>query len=167
MTSWHRNVGVSFDWGFGSNLLVSIGPGNTFLRCHLRWGFVGDTSNLIDLTGLSSNPLTFGLVTTVGDGSETPPNARTQAADQHPPTQRWIYWETRAPRPIAIDAASGVVLWGDAGSSEPTETKGQVLAQGLSAGQSLNLWATWAAPFAWDPTGSVQVWLGCSTLTKT
>jgi len=116
---------------------------------------------------VETNIITMGLVTTVGNGTESVPNARTQAADQSPPTQRWVYWETRGIKPLDIDAQTGSVAWQDVGATEPTDTKGQVLATGLPEGDTLNLWASWASPFAWDPTGSALVWFGASVLLKT
>lgn len=166
MGTWIRATATSFDYNVGSNLLASIAAGNSLLRVHLRWGIVGNTSIDVDYQSISENIITLGLVTTVGNGSESVPNARTQAADQSPPTQRWVYWETRGIRPVYVDSSVGSVGWIDTGSSEPTDTKGQVLAAGIPGGDTLNLWASWAAPGAWDASGSVLLWLGASILTS-
>ena len=166
MGTWIRDTATSFDYNVGSQLLTSIAAGNSLLRVHLRWGIVGNTSIDVDYQSISENIITLGLVTTVGNGTETPPNARTAASDQAPPTQRWVYWETRGIRPTYLDATVGSVGWIDTGSSEPTDTKGQVLATGLPEGDTLNLWASWAAAGAWDASGSVLLWLGASILTS-
>ena len=166
MGTWIRDTSTSFDYQVGTQLLTSINAGISLLRVHLRWGIVGNTSLDVDYQAISENIITLGLVTTVGNGSEAVPNARTQAADQVPPTQRWVYWETRGIRPTYVDASSGSVGWIDTGSSEPTDTKGQVLATGIPGGDTLNLWASWASPGPWDASGSVLVWFGASILTS-
>lgn len=167
MGVWHRGVGVSSDYQVGQGLLTSLNSGNTILRCHFRWGIVGDTGLDVDYAGISQNLPSAGIVTTIGNGTETAPNARTLAADQAPPTQRWLFWETRGIRPNYVESAAGVVGWLDTGATEPTDSRGQVLATGLPGGDTLNLWFTWAAPFAWDASGSVIVWWGYSVLTAT
>lgn len=166
MTTWVRSVQVQLDWLSGAVLIDSIAAGNSYLRVHVRWGFYGDSPVDVDMSEIGSNVMSFGLVTTIGNGTETPPNARTQAGDQAPPTQRWIYWETRAPVMTAISADANVVSWRDSGSSEPTDTKGQVLATGLAPGQTLNLWGSWAAALPWAESGNALLWWGTSVLHK-
>lgn len=166
MGTWTRSTGTSDQYQVGTDLLLSIASGFSLLRVHLRWGIVGDTSLDVDYNAIEQNIISFGLVTTVGNGGEAVPNARTQSGDQVPPTQRWVYWETRGIKPNYIDSGSGSVIWIDTGSSEPTDTKGQVLATGIPGGDTLNLWASWASPFAWDASGSVNVWFGASILTN-
>jgi hypothetical protein len=131
---------------------------------HLRWGIVADTSIDVDYSSIYENIITMGVVTTAGPGTEDVPDARLQAGDVQPPLQRWVYWETRAPRPVGLDASTGSVSWIDTGSTEDTSSKGMVLASGIGAGQFLNVWASWSSPFVWDPTGTAMVWLGASVL---
>lgn len=164
--AWRRDTGTSSSLPVGSSWLHAIPAGQTYIRCRFRWGFYGDSSILTDLGAISSNIVTFGLVTTIGNGSETPPNARSGSGDVSPPTERWIYWETRAPVISAISHDAGVVAWRDAGSTEQTDTKGQVLATGLPGGDTLNLWASWASVSSWDSSGSFNLWFGISMLTK-
>lgn len=167
MTTWIRATSTALDqYHQGFVLIASIAAGDTLLRAHLRWGIVGTTDLEVDYAAIAENIITLGLCTTIGDGTETPPNARTQAFDAAPPTQRWVYWETRGIKPIYVDGSSGSVGWTDTGSTEDTSTKGQVLATGIPGGDTLNLWASWAAPGDWDPSGDVLIWLGCSTLTS-
>ena len=169
MTSlaWVRSTGLSNDYEQGSTLLGRLANGSSYLRVRFRWGVYADCTDRMDIQSLASNIISFGLVTTVGDGTETPPNARTQSNDQSPPIERWIYWETRQLEPVVISAESGVITWHDTGSTEPTDTKGQVLATGMGGEDTLNLWASWAAPTVWDPTGTTQLWLGASVLYRT
>jgi hypothetical protein len=145
----------------------AIPPGSSYLRAHLSWGFYGDTSAETDLDAVANNLVTMGLVTTVGNGTETPPDPRV-GTDVAPPTQRWIYWETRAPVVSAtFPGTPGIVTWRDSGATEPTDTKGQVLATGFSSPDTLNLWVVWNSPFLWDSSGSSTFWFGVSILTQT
>lgn len=165
--AWVRSTGLSNDYQQGAVLLGRLNNGQTYVRVHFRWGVYGDTTDVIDIQAVTDNIISFGLVTTYGDGTETPPAARTNSGDAAPPTLRWIYWETRQVVPVLVNTEAGVVIYRDTSSSEPTDTKGQVFAQGVPGGETLNLWATWEAPFAWDPSGTAQVWLGASVLYKT
>jgi hypothetical protein len=162
--SWNRGIQV-LSWATIQWVeLQALSAGQTLRRIRFRWGFYGDTSLMTDLNGVSSNLYTFGICTTIGDGTEVPPNPRTQSNDQAPPTQRWVYWETRAPYATAVDQAGGVVTWRDTGSTEETSTRGQVLATGLGPGQTLNVWAVMAPAFNWDPSGSGSIWFAYSLL---
>jgi hypothetical protein len=116
------------------------------------------------MDAIASNLQVFGIVTVFGDGTETAPNPRTSPGDAAPPTQRWLYYEARAPVPRAIDSGADVVMWTDNGSTEATDIKAQVLATGVPGGDALDLWATWAAAGTWDPSGSAHVWVQASVL---
>jgi len=165
--SWVRSIGGSSTYEVGQFLLGKLDLGQSYVRVHFRWGVYGDTTNVLDISSVAANAISFGLVTTIGDGTETAPNARTNSDDVDPPTQRWIYWETRLVVPSIISTDGGVIIWKDSGPTEPTDTKGQVLATGFAPGPTLNLWATWAAEFAWDPSGIARVWAAASVLYKT
>lgn len=165
--SWVRTIGLSTTYEVGQILLGRLTLGQSYVRVHFRWGVYGDTTDRIDLQSIASNLITMGLVTTVGDATETAPNARTASGDASPPTQRWLYWETRQVTPKIISPDAGVITWQDSGATEPTDTKGQVLFTGFAPGPTLNLWATWAAPNAWDGSGEAQVWFAASVLYKT
>ena len=162
--TWVRTVQANLSWTTGSNKIAAISPGNTLLRIHFGWGFYGDTSTTTNLEDVSQNLMVMGLVTTVGNGSETPPNARTSSSDVSPPTQRWVFWEARAPRIAAHDSSGGVALWQDSGGQEPVQTKGMVSAKTIPSGDFLNVWASWAAAAAWDASGNVNLWFYASLL---
>ena len=166
-TSWTRGIDASSSWLAGVNGMVALSAGQTLLRVRFRWGFYADTAILTDLAFVSENLMTWGIVTTIGNGTETVPNARTASGDADPPSERWIYWETRAPTVAAISNGAGMVAWRDSGSTEETSTKGQVLAPTMPAGDSLNVWASWAAPFNWDSSGTGVIWYAFSALIKT
>lgn len=164
--TWRRGTNAVITWPVGSIWIDAIPAGWSYVRSRFRWGMVGDTQAVVDITGTSANLISMGLVTTIGNGTETPPNARTEAADFDPPTQRWLYLETRALEPIGIAPASDIIVWRDTGATEPTESKGQVLAQGIPSGDTLNLWFSWAAAANWDGSGQAQVWCSWSILRK-
>ena len=162
--TWIRATWTSTDFNLGNTRFYQALPGQTLVRAHLRWGAYGDTSTAVDMSQIPTNIVTLGIVTTVGTGSETPPNARSASGDADPPTQRWTYWETRSFKPTAISADLGVITWTDTGATEPTDTRGQVLAQDIPDGQYLNIWASWASAYAWDPSGSAVLWGAASIL---
>lgn len=164
--SWVRTVGDVADYTVGSVLLGRLSNGQTYVRVHFRWGFYGDTPATADMGATAANLQVFGIVTVFGDGTETPPNPRVSPGDAAPPTERWLYYEARAPVPRAMDTNSGIVMWTDSGSTEETDIKAQVLATGVPGGDQLDLWATWAAAGPWVSDGSAQVWVQASVLYK-
>ena len=167
MTSWRRNTFVTVNLASNFNWEDAIAAGNSYIRVHIRWGFSLDCPVATDLQDLTSNLVSFGIATTIGNGSEARPNARTQAwPDQDPPTQRWIYWETRAPVVTSISQESNLVTLKDSGTGEETQTKGQVLATGLPGGDSLNLSSCWAAASTFDSTINTMLWCSLSILRK-
>lgn len=166
-TTWVRTVESGLTWISGSNKIAAISPGNTLLRVHFGWGFYGDTSTTADLQGVAQNLQVMGIVTTVGNGTETVPNARTASSDADPPTQRWVFWEARAPKLASHDSAGSLAVWQDSGSQEPVQTRGQVSGKTVASGSFLNVWASWAAAGAWDASGSVNLWFYASLLYQT
>lgn len=165
MTTWVRTVQESGDFPDGSALLATIPVGSTLLRTRFSWGFYLDSGVQVDMRGYAANLMVFGLVTTIGDGTETVPNARTEAFDFAPPTQRWIWWESRGLFPAAISAEAGVIAWRDTGPQEPTDSKAQVLATGIPSGDQLHLWASWAAAYSFSPDSvNGSLWVGASIL---
>jgi hypothetical protein len=114
---------------------------------------------MVDFWSVADNIQIMGLCTTVGTGTETVPNARVNSQNQAPPTQRWLYWEGRAPVVSAAPDEADVVHWQATLPSEPTQTRAMVSAKTIPAGQTLNVWASWAAARAWEPSGTVQLWI--------
>lgn len=165
--SWARTAELVTDYEVGQVLLGRLNNGQTYVRTHFRWGFYGDTPATADMAATAANLQVFGIVTVFGNGAETAPNPRTDPNDAAPPTQRWLYWEARAPIPRAMDGDAGVVMWTDSGSTELTDIKAQVLATGVPGGETLDLWATWAAAAPWVSDGSAQVWVQASVLFRT
>lgn len=164
MGTWIRGIQSGLAWTSGYNAFVGLPRGATLLRTHFGWGFGGDSASTANLTGISANLQAMGICTTVGDGTEAVPNARTQSSDQAPPTNRWIYWETRAPIVATFDGTNDLVTWRDSGPQAPVDSKGQVSAKSIPEGDSLNIWASWAAAGDWDVTGNVNLWYWFSIL---
>lgn len=144
--------------------MAAIPSGQTLRRVRFSWGFAGITAIETDLPNQIYDVVTLGLVTTIGNGSETPPNALTASGDAAPPTRRWLWWETRQPVISAIDYAAGVIAWRDSGPQESVDVRSQVLATGIPAGETLNLWGSFATSYDWDSSGAVTIWLSTSVL---
>lgn len=169
MGVWRRNALTTFDLLSGFNWEDAIGEGNTYQRVHIRWGFQFDCPLTNDISVLATDLVYFGLVTTVGNGTEIPPGARLDAwPDAAPPLERWIYWETLAPVLEVVDEAANLMVWRGAASTEVTSTKGQVANTGVPAGDTLNLFTSWDANFDWVGTtgGNVMLWHTLSILRK-
>jgi hypothetical protein len=162
---WYRtlNHGPYYDVGWW--WLCAIPNGSTYRRVRWSWGFSGFTEVTTDLYATASKMQLGGLVTTIGDGSETPPVPYSDPNDIDPPTQRWIWWEARQPIAMSIDAAGGTVSWRDSGPQEPIDTKVNVLATGIPGGQTLNLWFSYQAQDgAWDASGQQEIYVAASVL---
>jgi hypothetical protein len=163
--TWARSANKSNFYDVGWWLLCSIPAGSTYKRVRWNWGFCGFTEVTTDLHATADSVQTVGLVTTIGNGSETPPHPYVSPDDAASPTQRWIWWEQRQPVVTAIDAAGGTVAWRDSGAQEVPDAKTQVLATGISGGDTLNLWFSYQSQDgAWDTSGSVVIWVSASVL---
>lgn len=148
--------------------MCAIPSGSTYRRVRWSWGFSGDTADTVDMSLIRSNFLVMGLVTTIGNGGEAVPTPVSTPNDVAPPTQRWLWWEPRQPVATAVDHAAGVITWRDSGVQEIPDVKVNVLATGIPAGDTLNLWASWQAETSsWDPSGAADVWVGTSVLYHT
>jgi hypothetical protein len=161
---WIRYASPGTSHPSGYLLMAQLDAGITIRRIRFSWGMYGDTLADTSFNVISQNLMGFGLVTTVGNGTEGAPNPLGQSADQDPPTQRWLWWEIRRPRISAY--VPGTVIWEDSGPQEPTDAHGQVLATGLPAGDTLNLWASWALSTDWD-TENWSMFVGASILVST
>lgn len=161
---WVRGSNVANVWTGGTWLIASVPAGLTISRIRFGWGFYLDSPVLGYYQNVAFNLMIWGLVTTIGNGTETVPGPRTSPGDAAPPTQRWLWWETRQPTITSISEESGVVAWRDSGPQEPTDAKGQVLATGIPAGDTLNLWASWQGGFGLDADVNPVIWSSASVL---
>jgi hypothetical protein len=164
--TWTRAVNTSNNWSTNTVIISSMSAGQTLVRVRFRWGFYGDTSTMTDLARVSQSVMAFGIVTTIGNGTEHVPNALSESGDASPPAQRWLYWESRAPVVSSFDQAGNVVTWRDSGSTEDTQSRGMVKAPAMGAGDTLNIWASSAAVLAWDASGTPTLWMGIETLIR-
>lgn len=165
---WYRSGFKTSVYDVGSVWIMGLGNGDLYKRIRWSWGFAGFTEVTTDLHAVAENVLSAGLVTTIGNGTETPPAAYTNPNDVAPPTERWLWWEQRQPVPTAIDAAAGTVGWRDSGAQEVPDVRTQVLATGLTGGNTLNLWFSYQAQDgAWDTSGAVEIWVATSVLYST
>lgn len=167
-TSWIRSVQASGDFPTGTALLGSISAGNTLLRTHFGWGVFLNSPLAVDLAAYAKDLPVFGLCTTIGNGTETVPDPRTDPGDAAPPTQRWLWWEARGLLPGALSAEGRLVTWRDSGPAQPCDSKGQVTATGLGEGETLNVWASWAFAYGLDDTEiDFNLWCFASMLVAT
>lgn len=163
-TQWVRGFNAADSWTGGTWLLASLAAGLKIHRLRFTWGFTIDTPALTDMQNVAFNLMAFGWVTTVGNGSEPVPPAKTSPGDAAPPLQRWLWWETRAPVVTAISEASGVISWRDSGPQDQQDGRGQVLASPLPPGDTLNLWASWEGNYGLDAEDNACIWMGVSAL---
>ncbi len=165
---WHRTANQSSSYDNGTFWLAAIPNGSTVRRIRFGWSFSGFTEFTTDLHAVTVNPLFAGLVTTIGNGTESVPGPLTNPDDIAPPTQRWLWWEVRQPTPVSIDEAGNTVAWRDNGGQEVTDVQTQVLATGIPGGDTLNVWFSWESVFGnWDSTGVQQLLQWASLLYST
>lgn len=165
---WHRVADQSSNYDIGQFWLAAIPSGSTVRRVRFGWGMQGFTQVTTDLHAVTVNPVFAGIVTTIGDGTETAPSPLTNPDDVAPPTQRWLWWEMRQPRAVSVDGTSNIVSWTDSGGQEVTDVQTQVKATGIPGGDTLNVWFSWDAVFGgWDTTGELQIFAWSSLLYST
>ena len=160
--SWARTVQSELGWGPSHNLLASLPQGATLRTVRFSWGFNGYTSQTANIQNSLNNIQVFGLVTTVGNGTEVPPNPRTSPDNASPPTERWLWWEGRAPQVETYSDSADAVWYRDTPLGEPTNVQSMVSAAGIPGGDTLNVWASWAPGSGWDSSGGALVWLAAS-----
>lgn len=156
--TWTRVVQADLPWTSGNHLLVAVPIGKTLMHVHFGWGFYANSSRYAALTDVARNIMVMGVVTTVGNGTEAVPNPRTASGNAAPPQKRWLYWEGRAPTIAALDSDGDLALWRDSGAQAPVDIESQVSAAGISAGNTLNVWASWAGGQPFDASGVTDLW---------
>lgn len=167
-TNWHRVVQRAQFYDVGWFWQDAIPSGSTLRRVRWSWGFSGFTDATTDLYAVAKNVQVAGIVTTIGNGTETPPHPITTPGDVAPPTQRWLWWEARQPVAVSIDQAAGTVSWRDSGPQEIPDIQTQVLATGIPGGDTLNVWFSWQSfDGAWDSSGQMEIWVATSILYTT
>lgn len=166
--NWYRVLNRAQFYDVGWLWQCAIGNGSTYRRIRWSWGFAGNTADTVDMHAIQANLLVAGLCTTIGNGGEVPPHPITTSGDVASPTQRWVWWEARQPIATAIDHEAGLISWRDSGCQEVPDVQVPVLANGIPGGETLNLWFSWQSTSgAWDPSGSLEIWVATSTLYRT
>jgi hypothetical protein len=151
--------------GAGSELLAQVPIGSTLNRIRFSWGFGGVTSSDVDIVTGMANIMLFGIVTTVGNGSESVPDARDAPNDADPPLKRWLWWEARAPQVFGYDGESGLITWQSSPNQEIVDTHAQVsTSAGIPAGDTLNVWMSFRGAATWDSSGWAKLWGAASVL---
>lgn len=166
--NWYRVLNHAPHYDVGWLWQCAIANGSTYRRIRWSWGFSGHTADTVDVQAIQSNLVVAGLCTTIGNGTEVPPEPIAHSGDVAPPTQRWLWWETRQPIVTAVDHEAGLITWRDSGAQEIPDVQVPVLATGIPGGQSLNLWFSWQSTGgAWDQSGNLQLWVSTATLYRT
>lgn len=168
-TAWTREVQTPFPWQFvqTSSLVVKLNSGQSIIRTIFSWGFGGYTIVSLAPTSMQGNVMTLGVCTTIGNGTETPPDPVTHGANVADPSQRWVYWSVRAPTCVSFDVAGNTAIWQSSPQEDDGDSKAQVLApSGMGSGNTLNQWVTWQPTAAWDPSGQAILWWKIETLVR-
>lgn len=168
-TAWTREGSSANAWtaAQGSTLIVKLNSGQSILRTIVTWGFGGYTWARLAPTSMQGLTMTLGACTTIGNGTETPPNPSSHGANVADPSQRWVYWSVRAPTCVVFDTTGNSAVWQSSPPDGDPSSKAQVLApSGMGVGNTLNLWVTWQAFNAWDPSGQAIVWWSVETLVR-
>lgn len=143
---------------FPSNLtahLVALNVGETLLRVRFGWTAVSVTTSYTDLFGVYGTQIFAGLVSTIGDASESVPSPVIAPNDQDPPTRRWLWLEGRSmivnAFPQSETGTAGLVT---ADPPEPTDAKANLRAPVVPEGEFVNVWLSadqsLARPFGVD-----------------
>lgn len=160
-TLWYRQPYSPLNWSTSqqAQLLCKLSAGQSVLTLWFEWGLSGATSTNVDVVRQQTNWCSAGIVTTIGPGTETPPDPVTESGNQDPPAQRWLWWETRFPLVTVWDATNEIAVWKGTEPQHPIHGEGMVLAPTMSEGDTLNVWFTWRSHDDWDDTGLMALWL--------
>lgn len=168
--SWTRKLITAQQWTNvqQKTLLAQLNSGQSIVQTFVQWGFGGTTNGTVIPTAVMGNVAALGMVTKIGNGSESPPDPLAAPGNANPPAERWLYWSARAPVVANWDATASVVAWR---SSEPDvqgQTEAQVLApSGMGVGNFLDYWMTWNTEAPWDSSGQAVLWCAVQALVRT
>jgi len=166
--TWYRSSGWFYAQS-GSALLATLSAGQTLTRTRFNANVVAYGDGLVEALTLQGEGCHIGLVTTIGDGTEAVPSALEDLADADPPAERWLWWEARYLHMTVYTGGDQQLPLHSNGPAEPTDSRAQVLAPTMPAGDSLHLHfafsvtGTWPVGFTYDPY--VQWW--ASVLVRT
>lgn len=124
-------------------LVASIPLGGTLLRARYGWRCLAATSTLYSAADIMDTQIAIGMLTGFPAGSYAVPNVLTSPGDVAPPTERYLWWETRGLRQRTWGAEfDDVVTYEDTGPVEATDTHSQVKAS-VPAGDQLGVYLAW------------------------
>jgi hypothetical protein len=167
--SWTRAYVTAQPWGgsAGSHLLVKLNTGQSIVSTLCAWGFGGTTGTTIIPAAVLGQVAAFGVVTTIGNGTETPPDALAAPNNAAPPSRRWLIWDVRAPTIAAWDSGGQTVAWTASPPISEGTTEAQVLApSGMGTGNTLNAWMSWSTFGGWDGSGQAVLWFSSQVLVR-
>lgn len=156
--SWTGVASPVNGWQTSHSLLLSISGGHTLVRTRFAWGFEGLTTEEQRPTDTMQLYMAWGIVTTVGDGTESVPSAVPPAGNANPPTSRWIHWEAKLPHLVQFGDTNETFLYRETPAAMPDSSEGMVAAANLGVGQTLNVWASWYISGAWEVLGKANMW---------
>lgn len=166
MSTWIRTVQANLAWNAGTSLIAKVTRGDTLVHIHLGWGFYGSTKTYMNPLTTASNLQVMGICTTVGTGTETVPDPRINPGNASPPTQRWLWWEARAPIIASYDVPAELITWRDNGDQGREDIEAMVSAKTIPVGDTLNVWASWSAAGNWETGQPTNLWYWASLLYK-
>lgn len=169
-TSWTRGWVTAQPWGgsAGSHLIAKLNSGQSLLQVYLAWSFMGNTSTTVIPAAIAGQVAAAGLVTVIGNGTETPPDALASPLNPGFPAQRWLIWDVRAPRVRTWDTAGSVATWTATEPQIDMKSSSQVLApSGMGVGNTLDLWLSWSTFGGWDASGQAVLWFSFQALVRT
>lgn len=110
-------------------------------RIHFGWSGNAVGNGYEDLFATVNEQIVAGIVTTIGDGTEVPPDPLFQPSNQNPPTERWLWWEARAMRIDAFPQVdSGAWSCSTVDPAEPSDSRAQLVVPPLPEGQFVRAW---------------------------
>lgn len=145
MGTWVRGQSAGLSYGRHNLLLARLSPGDSLMT--IRFGIKADgfwtnpgAGSQIQIQASELNYTAFGIVTTVGNGTETPPSPVGTPVDAAPPTQRWVYLASSAMSLTTFSGTSSTWTMGFTANWEANRSEAQVLATGFTAPSALDVW---------------------------
>lgn len=163
MSTWVRGAQTPVAYAPFTKLITRVTSGNTILRSHFGIkadGFVtasgaGGQNFIRDAL---ANYTAFGLVTTIGDTTETVPSPIHNPGDAVPPAQRWLYLASSTMSLLDLSGSSSTYPVGWSDPFMDVSTKGQVLAPSMPPASTLNLWLVGDTPNGpWEGTAPTDI----------
>lgn len=149
----------------GQKLLASYATGDTVVRARLDWGATAITETYTDWGAVLGCPYYGGVVTTIGNGTETAPKPYSDPSDVSPPAERWLWLDGRVWRTDAFSqSATGTNSLQVERPAKASDVKAMVLAPTMPAGETLNVWFTWEQDPNYPSGIPVESWMVASVL---